>query len=377
MSRPVYLDSSGAFCAAGEGVEAVWHAIAQGQRRLSDLPCPPVPGTAWHRAFTVDEPTLADAGIDRKVLRTMEKQARMAVHGAHLALQRSAVFAATDKARVGLYLGLPVIDDPVPPWPVLQAMHEQGVQVIDTELCLRETPRFSALSDLNSSAAAHVAGRFGMTGAMGICSPHEDSGLQAFVEAALSVAEHENDAALAGAVSPKINPLLLLQYEHRGWLADAEHRPGEGAAFALLSSAPAAGAGPAIRVSGVARGFAPDPAAAPARRTALAAQALAMAGADAGEPAWTVGAEHPGLVPQLDLLACCGDMGPALPVLAVLLAAHGLRQGRRLVASRMAGGMPSGRVLPREEALHGRHALVQAQGPEGQCVAVVLTREDR
>ncbi len=367
MNRPAYLDSSGAFCAAGQGMEAIWRAFAQGQRRLSDLPCPAVPGTAWSEAFTVDEPTLADAGIDRKVLRTMEKQARMAVQGAHLALQGSAAFDAADKARVGLYLGLPMVDDPVPPWPVLQAMHEQGLQVMDTELCLRETPRFSALSDLNSSAAAHVANRFGMTGAMGICSPHADSGLQAFVEAVLSVAEHENDAALAGAVSPKINPLLMLQYEHRGWLADADHRPGEGAAFVLVSAS--AGCGPAIRVSGLARGFALDPAATEARRNGVAAQALAMAGVHTSELGWTLGAPHGGTTPTLDLRAWCGDMGPALPLLAVLMAAYGLRYGQRLEARDFAP--------PSEEAMPERHALVQAQGPEGQCVAVVLTREDQ
>jgi len=353
MNRTVTLEQSGIVCAAGTDIEAIWRAIAQDRRCGSDLPFPPVPGTPWTQAFAVDEPDLAGLGLDRRALRTMEKQARLALQGAALALQGSAAFNKIDKDRIGLYLGLPVVDDPVPPWPVLQAMHDDGLPALTTELCLRETPPFSALSDLNSSAGAHIAAHFGMTGAMGFCSPDADAGLQALIEAAQSIAEGENDAALAGAVAPKLNPLLMLQYGHRGWLADPMHVPGEGAAFVMLSADTA----PGVRIGGHARGFACDGPRDARRRDEVAMQAVQAAGLAPADIGWTLRAEQ--------LWPWCGDMGPALPMLALLLAAHGLRRRRRLCLGPRAAEEPMGEA----------HALVTAGSHEGQCVAVVLTKE--
>ena len=358
MNRPVYLGAAGVLSAAGQGLEPVWQSALHGGPAPAAPPVPVLPGSPWEAVFAVEEPTLSELGMDRRVMRTMEKQAKMAVHAAGLALRGDELAGATDKARFGLYLGLPTVEDPVPPWPVLQAMHAQGLQRLTTELCLRETPPFSALSDLNSSAGAQVSARFGMTGSMGFFSPGADAGLQAVVEAALSVAEGESDAALAGGVAPKLNPLLMLQQKHFGWFADPSRIPGEGAALLTLSAQPDPQEGARIKVGGHARGFALSR---PweRRRGEVAAQALTMAGLQAGDVGWTVGAELP--------WPWCGDMGPASPVLALLLAAHGLRLRRRLCTE--AG-------IVREEAMASPHALVTAQGPEGQCVAVVLTRED-
>ncbi len=374
MIRPVYIESPGVYCAAGSDIESVWRSIVSGERNLSPLPCPAIEGTAWTQAFSAGAALPPGLNLDRKILRTMEKQAILALHGAYLALHASSVFAQTEKNRIGLYLGLPMIDEAVPPWCVLEAMHETG-ESLSTALCLRETPSFSALSELNSSACAHIAAKFGMTGAMGVYSPGADCGLEALIEAALSVSERENDIALTGAVSQKINPMLMLKYDHLGWLQDPAHIPGEGAAFALVQAS--SDAPRPVRISGYARGFIAVGANAEASQRVLIQQALKMAGIGMHHLGWILADSRPasGRAAVRDgspaAFACsrhgCGDIGPAGPVLNLLLAAHGIRHGKRLLNNGSAAAI--------EETWEVKHALVAATGAEGQYVVVVLSEE--
>lgn len=373
MKRTVYLIDGGTCCAAGEHIEAVWQHLATGKRNLTELPCPAFEGWASPQVFSVDEPNAASLNVDRKLLRTMEKQAKLALHGAGLALGSSKVMQQHDKSRVGLYLGTPTVDEPVPTWSSLEALHESGANASLADIFLRETPPFTGLSQLNSSACAHIAGTFGMTGAMGAYSPFADAGLQAVIEGALSIADGENDAALAGGVGPKINPLLLLQYEHLGWTADNQRIPGEGAAFIVLNrddDRPLR-----IRLSGYARGFCPDA----EDHRAVLQRALAMAGIPPADLDWILSSDdgdHAALqalygdaaLPMGGCLDACGSVGPALPVLDLLLAMHGMRERKRLLRSQ-----PGMAHLEQQAPIN--HALIAAVSPEGQYAAVILSAE--
>lgn len=355
--RPVCIDSAAAFCAAGENLGAIWDALCSGQRGLRPWPdADDPPPSPWPEVLPIDAPTAAALQVDRRTLRMMDKQAAMALLGASRAVQGSAAFATTAPEHIGLYLGLPTVDEPAPPWPVLQAAHAAGLAEPDTALCLRESPPFAGLTGLNATAAAHISSRFGLMGPMGICSPWADSGLQAFIEATLAIAEGHGDAAVAGAVSPKINPSLLLRLEAAGWWGDATRIPAEGAAFAVLSPRPP---GPSdTRVAGHARGCVQPgtAAAAPARRV-LVDQALAAAQITRHDLGWTLDHTH----------AWLGELGPAGPVLALLLAHEGLRRGRRLRID------AQGRVHG-DEALPSPHALIVAEAPHGPCAALVLSQ---
>ncbi|WP_460842513.1 beta-ketoacyl synthase N-terminal-like domain-containing protein [Noviherbaspirillum agri] len=373
MKRTVYIEDGGACCAAGERIEAIWRHLASGTRVLSDLPCPAFAGWPWPRVFTMEEPSAAELDVDRKLLRTMEKQAKLALRGAGLALRDSALFGVYEKSRIGLYLGTPTVDEPVPTWSSLEALHEGGQEASLSEVFLRETPPFTGLSQLNSSACAHIAGTFGMTGAMGAYSPFADAGLQAVIEAALSITSGENDVALAGGVSPKINPMLVLQYDHFGWTADEERIPGEGAAFILLDGS---GRGKRrIRLSGYARGFSTG---GQGQRGVLQ-RAFDMAGISAGDLGWILtcdGGDHGVLQSlyggaSLPLGGCqdaTGALGPAQPILNLLLAQHGMRENKRLLRGQ--SGSPHS-----EQDACINHALITAVGPEGQYVAVILSTE--
>lgn len=379
MNPTVYFDSGTVYCAAGNRIETVWQHLADGQRNLSALPCPAFDNWPWPQVFTVEEPTPGMMNIDRKLLRTMEKQAKLALYGATLAMKDAPNLIGEDKSRTGLYLGLPTIDEPVPPWSALQSLHEGGDQGSLSEVFHREIPPFFGLSQLNSSACAHIAGTFGMTGAMGAYSPFADAGLQAIIEAALSIINGENDAALAGGISAKINPLLLLQYEHFGWTQETARVPGEGAAYVILNTV--GNAARRIRLSGYSRGFADNALQPETVQTKILQRALAMAEITAADLDWILpgvlsATEHSALQAlcgSTELpLACsaevCGSMGPASPVLNLLLALHGMHHQKRLRHNKPG-------VAHTEEQLLLRHALVTATGPEGQYVAVILSAE--
>lgn len=379
MKTNVYIDGGAALCAAGAGIAPLWRAMAAGERKLSPLPCPAFDTWPWPEVFLVDEPGAAELKVDRKLLRTMEKQAKLTLLGASAALAACPPAAGAEPGRIGLYLGLPTVDEAVPPWPLLEAMHEAGSTGFDSDMLQREVPAFFGLSTLNSNACAHIAGTFGMAGSMSACSPFADAGLAALIEGALSICNGENSEALVGGCSAKINPLLMLQYEHLGWLDEAGRMPGEGVAFLTVSAASRSET--AVRLAGYARGFIAAEAQAASVIAPVVETALAMAGISAHDLDWVL----PGpccdaemaLIARLAagtplVRACsaqvCGALGPAAPLLNVLLAAHAIRSGTRLRYS--VPGHPQG-----EEPARVRHVLVTARGPEGQYAAVVVSKE--
>ncbi len=379
MKTNVYIDGGAAICAAGGDVASIWSAMAAGQRTLSALPCPAFDTWPWPEVFLVDEPGAAELKVDRKLLRTMEKQAKLLLLGATQAQAACPIAEGADMSRVGLYLGLPTVDEAVPPWPLLEAMHEAGTVRFESEMLHREVPAFFGLSTLNSNACAHISGTFGMAGSMGAYSPGADAGLAAVIEGALSICNGENSEALAGACSAKINPLLMLQYEHMGWLAEPARIPGEGAAFLTLGRNSRAAL--PVRLAGFARGFIADAAQEQRVVTSVLESALAMAGITTHDLDWVLpGAACDAEMAVIEALAqgtplaracsaqVCGSMGPAAPVLNVLLAAQAIRSGKRLRYSAPGAAQP-------EEAAAIRHVLVSARGPEGQYLAIVVSKE--
>ncbi|MFJ8469436.1 beta-ketoacyl synthase N-terminal-like domain-containing protein [Streptomyces swartbergensis] len=385
----VRLSAPAVYTAAGTDPATLWEALVAGKDTSSpcehlDGPWPP-----FRNAFLVDDPDAATLGVHRRVLRTSEKQARMALYGARLALAGPAADGPVGGPDWGLYLGLPTVDEELLRFDALERLHKVAGQPGEVAaLYGREVPPFSGLSHLNSTAAAHISAAFGLMGAMAAYSPFSDAGLQALIDGVLSVAEGENEAAVIGAVSPKVHPLLFAQYEHLGWNGAV---PGEGSAFLLARRTRAGDPAPGVRPAGYGRAFgAGEDAGANAgeddRADAIAEAvraALEMAGTDADgigwvlpDAVWTASAEraqnaalnqvfaqaaHPPVV--CTSVRATGVLGPAHPLAHTALALTGLATGRRLAAE---GG------TVREEELPVPRALVLACGVRGQACAVVL-----
>lgn len=367
----VALRNSAIRSALGDHADAVWSALAS-------PPAPEaMPGVVdGMRALYASEPQLTALGIDRKLARTMEKQARMMLATAATCLADESDGRGAER---GLYLGLPTVDEPIPGMVALENWHaDRGREPIGAHL-QRETPPFSGLSMLNSSAAAHIAATLRMTGSLAVYSPFADAGLNALVDGACAVADGECTDALIGAVSPKIDPMLPLQYQR--WT-----EPGmtlaAGEACASLLASPAGDDADEARLLGYARGYAslpwnddggPLP--------ALIAQALSMAERHAGQVGWIVHSAPwrscqrraldaalttcwpMALPPRLDVERSFGRIGPAATTLAASLALQALQRGECHDNE------------SRRCALTQPTVLVIAMAPHGQCGVIVIGKE--
>jgi len=381
----VFIEQGSVYCSAGNNPDALWQALANGQQKLTPLPCPAYDTWPWTHVFLVEEPGASELGVDRKILRTMEKQAKMALYGAALAVQQVESLAnkSISSAQKGLYLALPTVDESVPPWSLLETLHDvsatplQPIELSSSEFLQREIPAFFGLSTLNSNTCAHISACFDLTGAMGAYSPFADAAFQAVIDATSAIAQGENSVALVGGVSPKVNPQLLLQYEHWGWDKLPARIPAEGSSFVVLT----ANKNPnAIYVSGFARGFVVRSTDASKTYQQLLAQALINADITAADIDWflpfaTKGEDVDALfalgakqsLPVLSSEFCIGFAGAAGPLINLNLALQGLQHQKYLVNTVNNNAQENAGVL--------RHVALSAAGPEGQYLVVILSRE--
>lgn len=373
--RTVKLHLPQLHCAMGDDWENVWAALGS----------PAVPGPApWPdelaaaSAHVAREPELAPYGVDRKLVRTMEKQARMALVGAGRLLEAWRPDHLADRPETGLFMGLPTIDEPLPSLAVLESWHAAGGRDDWNTTLMRETQPFSGLSLLNSSACAHIAATFGLNGPMAAYSPFADAGLSAVIDGVHAVAEAECSHAVIGAVSTKLDPLLPLQHAHWEGRAGGLRMPGEASAF-FLASADAARNDPVLL--GYARGCHPLRDDHGDMLVDLIAQTLEMGRCARTDVGWVLSNQpwqaahkeslHRALFAfaplHLPIEARFGYVGPAAATLAVGLVLEGMRRQRRWLTHGARW-----EALPMDASC----ALLVMYSPMGQ-IAVALIGRDR
>ena len=380
--RRIVVDASGFYCSAGSSVAELlqgWQTRTLPAPKALPFPSDWIPHTS---AYLLDEPDLRSQIYDRKALRTMDKQAQNAMAAALVCVK--ALGAFTDTSRVGLYMAIPTVDEPLIGWSMLD---ELGRQAADLSEVLRSfvdnTPPMTSLMLINSTSCSHIASQFGLTGTTGVFSPWADSGLTAVIEAAWSIAEDESDSALVGASAPTVNPFLYLNYETQGLLHDALPIPGEGAAFIALRGDGSSSHGACL--SGYARCFEPNPEAAGIARKRCMAEALANAGISADDIGWIlpdpycgrsgISQERAAVMELFGQSAplhlwhdICGYLGAAQPVFDIAMATAALNEGWRVVAD------PLKKPSFEKQAFPLRHVLINASGCRGQFVSLVVSR---
>jgi 3-oxoacyl-(acyl-carrier-protein) synthase len=385
-ARPVVIEATGLYSTAGSTVAELIAAQERGEAVTTRLPF----AGDWlphSEAFLINEPDLRASLYDRKAVRTMDKQARTAMAAA-LACGRS-LEPFAEPGRVGLFLGMPTVEEPVPSW---EALNELGPNPTDRSAMLQtflnSTPPMTGLLLLNSTAGSHVASQFGITGTTGVFSPWSDAGAEAVIEAAWSIVEGDNDRALAGGAAPTVNPFLYMHYEAQNLMAKGRDLalPGEGAAFVALRSQSPDTPAEAACLTGYGRIFEPDPAQAAAARQRGMEEALGRAGITPADIDWVLFDPHcgqcglaaesaalAGLFGGLPVLGAwhrvCGHLGPAQPVLNLAMAEAALREGWRIATD------AEGRFIERQ-SVPVRHVLINASGFRGQFVSLVISRHD-
>lgn len=383
MTIKVALSRGSVIAGKAQTLSILWQQLASQTIPTSDLPCESLESWPWAQVRLADEPKAAELSVCRKTLRTMEKQAKLILHSAQLADQQASIEYVP--ATTGLYLAIPTIDEAVPPWPLLEAMDEYQYTVDDTdrwltgEFLTREIPAFFGLSTLNSNTCAYISAQFNLTGEMAAYSTFADAALEAVIDGCLSIAEGANSHALIGSVAPKINPLLLLQYDYHRYQGTFANSPAEGAAFiwaendSLESKAV---------LSGYARGFIAQGDDKTACINNLIDRALSMAAINFSDVDWflcagideektsiTARAENSDHI-LFDAYSAIGNAGAAIPLITLNMAIMAIEQGQKLVSANNGVGLS-------EINADVRHVALSAVGPEGQYVVVIISRSEQ
>jgi hypothetical protein len=400
----VFIEPGAVYCSAGNTLDALWQVLINTQQNMTKLPCPAYEGWPWTEVFLVDEPGATELGVDRKILRTMEKQAKLALYGATLAVQQVECIATKliRSEQKGLYLALPTVDESVPPWSLLETLHEvsanplQPEELSSSEFLQREIPAFFGLSTLNSNACAHISASFDLTGAMAAYSPFADAAFQALIDAAGSITQGENTVALVGGVSPKVNPQLLLQYEFWGWDKSPARIPAEASSFVVVRANDfyvnkqlAMNKPASAYVSGFARGFIGGSTDKSKIYQQVFMKALAKANIVAADIDWflpyathnedtrvLLGLGAKESLPVLISETSIGFAGAAGPMINLNLALFGLQQQKYLHNVNCSINVSAGDITRvQEKAGFMRHVALSVAGPEGQYAVVILSLE--
>lgn len=338
----------------------LWERLAGNDLPLTTLPHALGADWPYAQALLAEDPPPHALGMDVKQRRATEHSMRLGVAAARRAAAAPWHGPAPSAERTGLYLGLPSIEDAAPSWDVLEDFSASGEAAARLgHYALHTSQPMVGLTRLNSTLLAHLSISLRLGGAHAGFSPFADAGVQALIEAVLSVAEGDNDAALAGGTSAHLNETAALQWKALG-LSRFGVLAGEGAGVLKVERCPGPRPG-ALRVRGFGRCFHPQ---GPAQ--ALAA-AVRSASAMAGEaPGWVVTdlalADAP--APQLPLARRAGWLGGAHGATALALAALGLRRQARLVADTA--------QCWRIEAAPLACAAIAGCGPHGQAAAVIV-----
>ncbi len=350
-------------CAYGRDYTALWAALAIESSIVGDQ----------DQDIAAEDPSMQELGMDRRSARSTDKQARLLLAAAIACIGD---MEEQERANCGLYLGVPTVDEPMPQLAAVADWHEQRGRSPLAEHFKCHSAPLGWLAMLNSSAAAHISMRLSLRGCNGVYSPFADAGLNALIDAAIAVADGESAFALVGAVAPKHDPLLVIQYIH--WRAPEYRLPSvEVSACALISRAKNRGD---TTLRGFARGFAPMPWDNDQTVVTIAMQALAMAGLQPEQIGWMLTTAAWNLSQDVGLRSAMrhlarssavlsvehvfGCMGPAAPMVALGLGLHGIELGQ-------AWDVDSDSRLHLRTLAHS-NVLIVTVSPLGQCVAVII-----
>jgi len=312
MSEPVVITGRSLATALGRGLDETWDSLLAGRSGIGDIEGFDASGFPCQSAACV-------SGIDEQSLDLPRRESRiMDLHS--FVLMKCATEAMAESGRpqhedgggdTGFFAAIGMVDYKQEDLIGAVSASRDAQGGID----FRDIFPLWPLSMLNNIALCQVAVRLGLRGENTVFSPHGDSALQAVAEAAATVVEGGNSAALAGGVGEKVSESSLARGLLHGMLNTRDRvdpcRPfstdraggvlGEGGGAVLLESRARAeerGASATAAVSGYGAAF------------GLADPANATTGpsTDAIQRAMTLAIERAGRSPdEVDLVIAHGD----------------------------------------------------------------------
>lgn len=297
MMPAVVVTGMGLVTPLGRDCEQTWSGLMSGRSGIEQLELPELPGVNWIGGRVPDFSVQAYVK-DQKAIKTMTRQTQLAVAAAKMACDQAGVSQATERGRMGVYLGAGFEDTSLEEIaPAMKASMDgdgsfslkkfgkSGYQQLSPLFGLRKLPNM---------ALSHVSIAHGVTGPNALFSPSVAAGLQAVAEGFDAIRRNSIDMALVGGCDAKVDLNGFLRYGTMSLLsaraeARAASRPfdrrrdgivlGEGAAFLLIEAeahARARGATPLATIAGFGTAFA-NPATDKARAVRALRQAMERA----------------------------------------------------------------------------------------------------
>ncbi len=236
LTDPV-ITGAGMVSSLGPGLDDTWKALMEGESGIAPL------DFIDARVALVKGLDPTDFGVKARELRIMGRHSLMLMKAALDAWEDAGLDGReVPKERIGFFAGMGMVDydvaDLLPA--VKKSLTPEGR--IDYrrfyEGAFREIYPLWPLSMLNNIAFCQVAIRLGIRGENAVFSPHGDSTIHAFYEAAGMIREGKAEVVLAGGVSEEINPSSLARAYLTGICGphDKGVPPGEGAGVFLLET---------------------------------------------------------------------------------------------------------------------------------------------
>ena len=226
--RRVVVTGLGVVSPIGNDVTAFWTSLLEGRSGAAPIAAFPVGGAAPTYAAEVKGFTPESAGLPRKRVKMMGRQAQLAFAAASAASLDAALPAGGVLAtRLGMLLGVGMLNADVEEFG--RAFHAAsaaaGADFDEVAFGRSGAPALSPLwllRHIPNLAAAHAAIALDAQGPSNTIATGCVAAANAIGEAARIIARGEADVILAGGTDARVSPFATIRYRDLGWLATRE-----------------------------------------------------------------------------------------------------------------------------------------------------------
>lgn len=230
--RRVVITGVGIVSACGLGYEPLWQSAVSGKSAIRLLPEFAVNGSPVRVGGEVPNFQPSDFVKERKSLKVMSRDIRLAVAASTLAVKDAGlVLDAVDSTRAGVTLGAGLINNELDELGlgIRESLDSEGRFQIKRfgRDGLRALYPLWLLKYLPNMPACHISMAHRLKGPSNTLMTSSTGGLQAIGEALRTIQRGDTDVMLAGATDSKLNPVGLSRLHLLGILSTNGHEPSE------------------------------------------------------------------------------------------------------------------------------------------------------
>ncbi|HVP69991.1 MAG TPA: beta-ketoacyl-[acyl-carrier-protein] synthase family protein [Gemmatimonadaceae bacterium] len=230
FAKRIVVTGVGAMTPVGLDAGTSWQSLLDGKSGVAPIAAFEAEGARPSYAAEVKDFTPERAGVPRRKLKMMGRQAQLAFAAAEQACADAGLGTEdtrTEPVRLGIILGVGMLSaDAFELGRACHAMAEELGDSFETSAFMRaaaaELFPLWLLRHIPNLAAAHASIHLDAQGPSNTIATGCVAGANAIGEAARVIARGEADVMLAGGTDARVSPLGTLRYRDLGWLATRE-----------------------------------------------------------------------------------------------------------------------------------------------------------